>query len=75
MRPAFDPTSDDLDRTCTTTCSDSLGSYIQNVIEVCDQPGDRANEAYGNLVEAKDPVALVGQIFQYTFAQNCKKDE
>ncbi|ROW03686.1 hypothetical protein VMCG_05350 [Cytospora schulzeri] len=76
MRPAFDPTSNDLDRTCTTTCSDSLASYVQNVIDVCDQPGDLANEAAGSKsVEAKDPVALVGQIFQYTFAQNCKKDD
>lgn len=76
MRPAFDPTSNDLDRTCTTTCNDSLASYIQNVIEVCDQPGDLANEAVSsNTVEANDPVALVGQIFQYTFAQACKKDE
>lgn len=75
MRPAFDPTSDDLDRTCTTTCSDSLASYIQNVIEVCDQPGDLANEAESsNTVAAKDPVALVGQIFQYKLVQSCKKE-
>lgn len=76
MRPAFDPTSDDLDRTCTTTCSDSLVSYIENVIEACDEPGDLANEAVtSNTVAAKDPVALVGQIFQYNLVQNCKKNE
>lgn len=71
MRPAFDPTSDDLDRTCTTTCSDSLvfiHPEYHSSLRSTGHQGDLANEAAGNAVEAKDPVVLIGQIFEYTFA-------
>ncbi|KAH8659260.1 hypothetical protein BGZ60DRAFT_382494 [Tricladium varicosporioides] len=76
MRPAFKPTSSDLDNTCTTICSASLESYIQGVKKSCTAPGDKANESIGGTNWGNytlQPVELVGEIFQYTFSQSCRK--
>jgi hypothetical protein len=78
MRSGFDPTSTDLDNTCTKTCADSLTAYIAGVKKACTADGDAAQEYTGGsdvheyqLV----PVELVGEIFQYTFKQDCRLDE
>ncbi|KAH6666399.1 hypothetical protein B0J14DRAFT_604794 [Halenospora varia] len=76
MRPAFKPTSSDLDNTCTTTCSASLESYIQGVKKACTAPGDKADESPGGSNWGDyilQPVELVGEIFQYTLSNFCRK--
>ncbi len=76
MRPAFNPTSTDMDNTCTTTCSDSLDAYVQGVKDACTADGDKARESRGGAYNGDyilDPVEIVGQIFQYQFAQSCRK--
>ena len=76
MRPAFDPDSTDLDNTCTTTCSDSLAAYVKGVEAACTAPGDKAQESPGGSDFEDfilDPVQVVGQLFQYTWAQSCSK--
>lgn len=75
MRPAFDPQAADLDAMCTPACNASLAAYVAAVRTACDQPGDLANEAQGNTGVPKDPVYVVGEVFQYEFAQACAKDE
>jgi len=74
MRPAFKPTSSDLDRTCTSACNASLVAYVESVQKACTAPGDKAQESVGggdNVDMYLDPVEIVGQIFQYTFASSC----
>lgn len=75
MRPAFRPASSDLDNTCTDSCKSSLAAYIANVTAACSAAGDKAKEslgARGGFIY--DAVQLVGQIFQYTYAADCRKD-
>ncbi|RFU25582.1 hypothetical protein B7463_g10748, partial [Scytalidium lignicola] len=76
MRPGFKPSSSDFDNTCTSTCSDSLAAYVKGVQAACTAPGDKAQEEKGGGDYTDfylDPVAIVGQIFQYTFAKDCSK--
>ncbi|KAJ9149739.1 hypothetical protein NKR23_g4162 [Pleurostoma richardsiae] len=75
MRPAFDPTVDDYDRMCVQTCSDALDAYVAGVKAACNQPGDLAKEAEGNSGVPKDPVEVVGEVFQYSFAQACRNND
>ncbi|PQE09124.1 ADP-ribosylation factor-related 1 protein [Rutstroemia sp. NJR-2017a BVV2] len=78
MRPAFDPTSYDLDNTCTDTCADSIDAYVAGVEEACTADGDAAQEYIGGDYENGMqllPVELVGQVFAYTFAQSCRQDD
>ncbi len=86
MRPPFKPTSSDYDSTCTTTCSDSLASYMQGIEEACTLPGDKAQNSeegghdvyVGGTIDLADislaSVSVIGEVFQYTFAQSCRKD-
>ncbi|KAF2141026.1 uncharacterized protein K452DRAFT_288409 [Aplosporella prunicola CBS 121167] len=77
MRPAFSPTSSDLDDVCTHTCKSSLDSYVENVKKACSADGDKAKESLGGACNpckyTYDPVEIVGQIFQYSYAQSCRK--
>ncbi|KAH8816553.1 hypothetical protein F5884DRAFT_698017 [Xylogone sp. PMI_703] len=76
MRPGFKPSSSDLDNTCTSTCQDSLAAYVKGVQAACTEPGDKAQESVGggdNTDFYLDPVEIVGQLFQYTFASDCRK--
>lgn len=76
MRPGFQPGPADFDNTCTTTCSDSLAAYVKGVQEACTAPGDKAQEEEGGGDYTDfylDPVAIVGQVFQYTLAVDCRK--
>jgi hypothetical protein len=78
MRPAFDPTSDDLDNTCTTTCANSLARYITSVRNACAGDGDAAQEYVGPDYDSPMklvPVEVVGEVFQYTLQQSCRHDE
>jgi hypothetical protein len=76
MRPGFQPGTSDFDNTCTSSCKDSLDTYVAGVQAACTAPGDKAQESVGggdNVDMYLDPVAIVGQIFQYTFASDCAK--
>ena len=76
MRPGFKPGASDLDDTCTSSCKDSLDSYVAGVQAACTAPGDKSQESVGggdNVDMYLDPVEIVGQIFQYTFASDCAK--
>lgn len=76
MRPGFQPGNSDFDSTCTTSCKNSLDSYVAGVQAACTAPGDKSQESVGggdNVDMYLDPVAIVGQIFQYTFASDCAK--
>lgn len=75
MRPSFKPTAADLANTCTSTCEDSLAAYIQVVQEACTGEGDKAQESQGGSSDdfLLDPVEIVGQVFQYEFAQSCRQ--
>ncbi|KAI9648884.1 hypothetical protein NHQ30_001450 [Ciborinia camelliae] len=74
MRPAFKPTSTDFDNTCTTTCSNSVDSYLKGIQEACTADGDAAQEYVGGSTpEALVPVEIVAQVFQYTLAKDCTK--
>lgn len=76
MRPAFKPDTTDFDNTCTASCKASLDSYVAGVQAACTSPGDKAQESVGggdNVDMYLDPVEIVGQIFQYTFASDCAK--
>ena len=74
MNPDFDPTASDLEAMCTTTCSDSLSTYVKNVKAACDQDGDLAGVASGNDVSYNAPVATVGEVFQYAYGEACAKN-
>ncbi|KAG0649417.1 hypothetical protein D0Z07_4566 [Hyphodiscus hymeniophilus] len=74
MRPGFQPGPSDFDNTCTPTCSESLDTYVAGVQAACTAPGDKSQESVGggdNVDMYLDPVEIVGQLFQYTFASNC----
>jgi len=76
MRPAFNPTASDIENTCTPGCTASLAAYVQGVQETCTAPGDASLESPGSSNYTDyilDPVALVGQVFQYTLATTCRK--
>lgn len=76
MQPGFKPGTSDIDNTCTTTCKDSLDSYVAGVQAACTAPGDKSQESVGggdNVDMYLDPVEIVGQIFQYTYASDCAK--
>jgi hypothetical protein len=73
MDPDFDPQSSDLEAMCTTTCSDSVSQYIKDVNAACDKDGDLAGLASGNHYVYEAPVATVGEVFQYKYAQACAK--
>ncbi len=76
MRPAFKPTSADLDAMCVDTCADSLAAYVAGVREACGGEGDRANESPGGAAwwnYMLDPVETVGEIFQDAFRDGCSK--
>ncbi|PQE28393.1 ADP-ribosylation factor-related 1 protein [Rutstroemia sp. NJR-2017a BBW] len=78
MRPAFDPTSDDLDNTCTSTCFNSLDAYVDGVQKACSADGDAAQEYIGPDYDSPMglvPVEVVGEVFQYTLAQSCRGDD
>ncbi|PQE07316.1 ADP-ribosylation factor-related 1 protein [Rutstroemia sp. NJR-2017a WRK4] len=78
MRPAFDPTSDDLDNTCTSTCFNSLDAYVDGVQKACRADGDAAQEYIGPDYDSPMglvPVEVVGEVFQYTLAQSCRGDD
>ncbi|PGH08683.1 hypothetical protein AJ80_07804 [Polytolypa hystricis UAMH7299] len=79
MRPAFDPTEEDMRNTCTDTCRASLESYVQGVKKACTKPGDRAREFLGGACTpcrfTERPVELVGRIFQYVLERACRKDK
>lgn len=74
MRPAFDPTSTDLDNTCTTTCYDSVDAYLKGIQEACTADGDAAQQYVGGTPsQALVPVEIVAQVFQYVLAMDCAK--
>jgi hypothetical protein len=76
MRPGFKPGTSDFDSTCTSSCKDSLDAYVAGVQAACTAPGDKSQESVGggdNVDMYLDPVEIVGQIFQYTFASDCAK--
>ncbi|KAJ6113900.1 hypothetical protein N7523_007217 [Penicillium sp. IBT 18751x] len=73
MDPDFNPQSSDLQAMCTTTCSDSLSQYIENVKSACDQDGDLAGVGYGNKNLFQASVATVGEVFQYKYVEACSK--
>ncbi|KAM3066643.1 hypothetical protein ACMFMG_002355 [Clarireedia jacksonii] len=78
MRPAFDPTSTDLDNTCTTTCADSLTAYIAGVKKACTADGDAAQEYVGGDVNNGQklvPVEVVGEVFEYFLKKSCRLDD
>lgn len=76
MRTVFHPTAADYDRTCTPACAAALDAYTANVMRACSQPGDLAKESTSNREGTpKAPVAAVGEVFRYKFAQMCAKDE
>jgi len=77
MRPSFQPDASDLDATCTSSCTAALASYVANVEAACTAPGDKAQESVGGGDYTDmylDPVATVGEIFQYTLQSDCAKD-
>jgi len=76
MRPAFQPESTDFTNTCTSTCNSSLSAYVQGVQKACTAEGDKAQESVGggdNVDMYLDPVAIVGQIFQYEWVKDCSQ--
>lgn len=76
MRPAFDPQPSDFDNMCVPACNSSLVAYVQGVQEACTADGDKAQESPGGADWEDyilDPVAIVGQLFQYTYASECAK--
>jgi hypothetical protein len=75
MRPDFKPDASDFDNTCTSACFDSLVNYVNGVYEACTAPGDKAQEYVGGGKDFDlDPVWIVGQIFEYTYASDCAKN-
>ncbi|ETS76555.1 hypothetical protein PFICI_11942 [Pestalotiopsis fici W106-1] len=71
--PNFNPGPADLERTCTTTCADSLNAYVQNVVDACTAEGDGALVETDEKPHPQVSVAVVGQIFQYEYAWACSK--
>ncbi|KAF3003340.1 hypothetical protein E8E14_001499 [Neopestalotiopsis sp. 37M] len=71
--PNFNPGPADLERTCTTTCADSLNAYVQNVMDACTADGDGALIEGNERPKPQVPVAVVGEIFQYEYAWACSK--
>lgn len=76
--PVWDPSPDELERTCVSSCADSLDAYVRSVRDACDQPGDSAP-----VYEQSDPlgptnptaVADVGELLRYTYARACARNE
>jgi hypothetical protein len=75
MRPLFNPTPADLERTCTASCGAALDAYIEDVRRACGAEGDAAQEDLGGSSPMnRVPVEVVGQLFQYTLARSCTRD-
>ncbi|EED12983.1 conserved hypothetical protein [Talaromyces stipitatus ATCC 10500] len=74
LNPNFDPQASDLERLCTTTCSDSLNQYVKNVKAACDNPGDLAGVCDGNKNLFLAEVETVGEVLQYQYSQACAKN-
>ena len=74
--PNFNPEPADLERTCVSTCKDSLDAYVKNVQSACSLPNDAAlvESDENNEPRAQVPVAVVGQIFQYQYAFSCSQN-
>ncbi|KAF5877267.1 uncharacterized protein Bfra_001634 [Botrytis fragariae] len=71
-RPTFKPTSTNYENTCTTTCFDSVDTYLKGIQESCTADGDAAQEYVGGTSpEALVPVEIVAQVFQHTLARYC----
>ena len=70
------PTQKDLSNVCTRTCKNALQDYVTNLGLGCKQQGNIAKESLGPDVGnyRADRVWLVGNIFEYTWAQACAKD-
>ncbi|KAK3934212.1 hypothetical protein QBC46DRAFT_85601 [Diplogelasinospora grovesii] len=76
MRPAFDPTASDLDRTCVQTCNDSIAAYLSNVEGACSGEGDLADLAISSNTEIPAvPVSTVGEVFRFMYARACERNE
>jgi len=74
MSPGFALSTAALSSMCSVSCSDSLSAYVKNVKAACNKPGDLANVASGNTGIPQASVAVVGEVFQYAYAQSCSKD-
>lgn len=74
MDPDFDPKPADFESMCTTSCSDSLSDYVKNVKAACNKSGDLAKVASGNTGIPQASVAVVGEVFQYTYGKACAKN-
>lgn len=74
LNPNFSVNTSDLDRLCTTTCSDSLSEYIKNVNAVCNQPGDLSGVCKGNKNLFQALVEAAGEVLQYQYGEACSKN-
>jgi hypothetical protein len=75
MRSDFHPGPSDFDRVCTSTCWQSLQTWVKNVNAACSEPGDQATIALSdNTVGLISPVSAVGMIYQYHYKEICAKD-
>ena len=74
--PNFNPEPADLERTCVSSCKDSLDAYVKNVQSACSLPNDAAlvEPDENNEPRAQVPVAVIGQIFQYQYAFSCSQN-
>ncbi|KAI1743262.1 hypothetical protein F4680DRAFT_409647 [Xylaria scruposa] len=72
--PNFNPGTDDLERMCVSSCSDSLDAWVQNVKKACNQKGDGALVHGPSLPYPEVPVAVVGEVFQYEYSFACSKN-
>ncbi|KAF6228737.1 hypothetical protein HO173_011756 [Letharia columbiana] len=76
LRPGFQPTRDDLSSLCTLGCKSALEDYVQNVGSACGAKGDLATQqaVKSGKNNTYVHVWVVGQMFEYTYAQSCAKD-
>ena len=71
LDPDFNPGNSDLQKTCTSTCKDSLDDYVKNVKAKCDKDGDLAGLDNGRSLNFTVPVSTVGEVFQYQYGESC----
>jgi hypothetical protein len=72
--PNFNPKPADLERMCVPSCVDSLGAWVRNVRQVCNQEGNAALLHGSAKPYPEVPVAVVGEVFQYEYAWSCSRN-
>ncbi|CAH0046677.1 unnamed protein product [Clonostachys solani] len=72
--PNFNPDLAAVESMCSTTCKDSLDSYVENVKKACTASGDGALLSSTANPRPQVPVQVVGEVFQYEYAWSCSKN-